>query len=383
MPLHIKTFAVLIFCLFSANSSADDLIDMLTRMSEANQNQNYQGIFILRKSDKLSTLQVTHGVDGEGAWESLESINGEPRKVIRRNKQVVSVFPNRKLVTIRQMDDKRSLHPQLPGNMDQLTLFYSMDRLRDDRIANRQTLVIDLMPKDQYRYGYRYWVDKETGMLLRCDLFDEDKTVVEQMMFTSLRYLSEAPVETFNIKDYENYKLQQLDVPEASQHINTQQWTVNRLPKGFMLTQSVMRKVQPQVASHSNAIESAASATIPAAIPAEIPDTQLPGAPPSHNILPHITAANAVTDAASIDKSAQPKLLHMVYSDGLASVSVFIEKNQGAGNHLQGASSMGAVNAFGHLVKTYFVTVVGEVPAKTVKAMAQSTIKIPQAQLVE
>jgi len=77
------------------------------------------------------------------------------------------------------------------------------------------------------------------------------------------------------------------------------------------------------------------------------------------------------------EKKAQLDLLHLVYSDGLASVSVFIEKNQGSEKHLQGASSMGAVNAFGNSVGDYFVTVVGEVPVKTVQSMAQSTVKLP------
>ena len=70
-----------------------------------------------------------------------------------------------------------------------------------------------------------------------------------------------------------------------------------------------------------------------------------------------------------------PDLLHMVYSDGLASVSVFIEKNEGEAKHIQGALSMGAVNAFGNAVGDYFATVVGVVPAKTVQSMAESLAK--------
>ena len=66
-----------------------------------------------------------------------------------------------------------------------------------------------------------------------------------------------------------------------------------------------------------------------------------------------------------------------MYSDGLASVSIFIEKNRGDGHHSQGASSMGAVNAFGYAVGDFFVTVVGEVPGKTVQLMAQTTVKAP------
>ncbi len=337
MPSNINFFAALFLYLVSSNSFADDLFDMLKRMSEADQNRNYQGTFILSKSDGLSTLQVTHGIDSNGVWESLESLSGEPRKVIRRDKKVVSVYPDRKTITVRHMDEKQSLHPQLPDNLDQLALFYTMKRLDDDRIADHQTLVIDLLPKDQYRYGYRYWIDKDSGMLLRCDTVDENSVVVEQMMFTSLHYLTEAPSEKFELQQYEQYKLQHLDDPEAIILSDSQQWSVNRLPKGFMLTQIVLR-----------------------------------------NSLAHYTDDHDSSDAAATNTAesseSSPDLLHMMYSDGLASVSVFIEKNQGAAKHMQGASSMGAVNAYGNSVNDYFVTVVGEVPAKTVQFMAQSTV---------
>ena len=335
MSSYVNIFAALSLYLVSTNSFADDLFDMLKRMSDADHNRNYQGTFILRKSDKLSTLHVTHGVDSKGVWESLESLSGEPRRVIRHNERVISVYPDREIITIRSTDKKRSLHPQLPDNLDQLASFYSMSRLDDDRIANHQTLVIDLLPKDQYRYGYRYWVDKDTGMLLRCDLVDEDKSVVEQMMFTSLDYLSETPPETFDLQQYERFQLQHLDGSGDGVPSSTQQWTVNRLPKGFMLTQIIRRNPQPQVMANNDSADPAVSDT------------------------------------------TEQGLLHMVYSDGLASVSVFIEKDQGVKKHLQGASSMGAVNAFGNAVDDYYVTVVGEVPAKTVQSMAQSTARIP------
>ena len=322
MPFYSVT-AVLLLSL-SANSYAGNLFDMLQRMSNADHDQNYHGVFILRELDKLSTLKVRHGNDEKGVWESLETLDGESRKVIRRNNKVVSIFPERKLVTIRHRADNHSLHLQLPENIDQLDLYYTIQRLDDDRIANHQTLVVDLLPKDQYRYGYRYWVDKTTGMLLRCDLLAVDKTVVEQMMFTSLEYSDSSPVQSFDIAQFEQYKQQILDEQEVSEHKDIQlKWAVNALPKGFMLTQSTMRRSQP----------------------------------------------------TTVDSNAD--LLHMVYSDGLASVSIFIEQNQGEEKHLQGTSTMGAVNAYGNPVGDYFVTVVGEVPVTTVQSMARSTVKLP------
>ena len=329
MPSYSVAAAFFLF-LISTNSFAGDMFEMLQRMSEADQKQNYQGTFILRKSDNLATLQVTHGSDENGVWESLEALNGEPRKVVRHNNKVVSVYPKLELVTVRLNVKDQSLHQQLPENINQLELFYSIRQLPDDRIATHQTLVVDLIPNDKLRYGYRYWVDKNTGMLLRCDLVAEDNTVVEQMMFTSLDYLAQAPAPSFDLKQFQHYRQQLLEEPEIDVKNETPlQWVINTLPKGFMLTQSTMRYSQTSAAA-----------------------------------------------SAADQNSGQPDLLHLVYSDGLASVSVFIEKNQGSEKHLQGSSSMGAVNAFGNPVGDYFVTVVGEVPVKTVQAMALSTVKI-------
>lgn len=328
----LSALTAALLCFFSANSFAGDLFDMLKRMSEADQAQNYQGTFILRKSDDLSTLRVTHGIDEEGEWESLEALDGEARKVVRHNNRVITVFPDRDLVTIRHTDKSQSLHQQLPENTDQLDLFYSIQRLDDDRIANRETLVVGLLPKDEYRYGYRYWIDKNKGMLLRCDLISEEGMVVEQMMFTSLEYLPSAPARVLDSEQFERFEQKILDEPEieiASEESEGIHWTVKVLPKGFMLTQSTMRY--------------------------------------SHIDGPH--KQNSIHDLP-------PDLQHLVYSDGLASVSVFIEKNLGVARHLQGFSTRGAMNAFGNPVGEYHATVVGEVPVKTVQSIAQSVARL-------
>ena len=334
--------SVAFFLLITSTSViAGDLFDMLQRMSDADKEQNYQGVFILRKSDKLSTLRVTHGKDENGVWESLEALSGEPRKVIRRNDKVVSVFPDRELITIRNSANRKPLHPQLPENIERLEEFYSLNQLPDDRIANYQTLVVDLVPNDELRYGYRYWVDKNTGMLLRCDLVAEDDSVVEQMMFTSLDYMTEVPDRPFELNKFEHFEQQLLDEPVVDVKDSAPtQWVINTLPKGFMLTQRTMRYSQSLLAERSQ--------------PQEKVDQQ----------------------SMVEQKDSEPYLLHLVYSDGLASVSVFIERKQDSEQHLQGAATMGAVNAFGNSVGDYFVTVVGEVPEKTVRSMAQSAVKV-------
>ena len=329
--------AIVILSLISANTWADDLSEILQRMSDVGQSQNYQGTFILRKSDKLSTLYVAHGVDEQGVWERMESLDGELKKILRHNNRIVSVYPDRQLVTVRQTSKQQPLHLQLPENINQLELHYSMARLDDDRIANHPALVVDLLPRDQYRYGYRYWIDKNTGMLLRCDLFSENNEIIEQMMFTSLEYITGASSHDFNLQQFERFNQQILDESSTDQVSDTTtDWGIKQLPNGFMLTQNTMRYARS----------------------------------------PTVDVSAGDEPANNVSTGGAPDLQHLVYSDGLASVSVFIEKNKGEDKHLQGASSMGAVNAFGYSTGDFFVTVVGEVPEKTVQLMAQTTVKM-------
>jgi sigma-E factor negative regulatory protein RseB len=314
-----------------------DLIDMLTRMSDADSSHFYRGTFILVKPGELSALQVTHGRDDNGSWESLESLTGESRTVIRQDSRVISVYPERELVTIRNTDDHDSLHFSLPDDVTAISDYYSLHQREDDRIANRAALVVDLVPDDEYRYGYRYWLDKQTGLLLRCDLVDENQAVVEQMMFTSLEYLPQSPAIDFSLDAYEHFHTRHITgvsgAGEAKEVPETAMWQLSKLPAGFKRTESAMR--YSRAASEQSSAEQ---------LSAEQVDT------------------------------GKPDLLHMVYSDGLASVSVFIEDFLGGTDHLMGPASMGAVNAYGNPLGRHYITVVGEVPPRTVKLLAESIV---------
>ena len=294
----------------STPAVASEISDLLNKMTNADERLNYQGVLVLRKSNNLVAMRVEHGSDDRGVWESMMSLNGEARRVIRVNDKVTSVYPERNLLTVSHSKDKQSLHPALPANLEKLEAYYSIKRLDDDRIADREATVVDLMPNDGFRYGYRYWLDSKTGVLLRCDLLNEKQRVVEQMMFTMLEYLPDAPASAFSKIDREGYEEKRLDQESPAQQNPV--WQVKNLPIGFMLTQSRSRQTK------------------------------------------------------------RGEVLHLAYSDGLASVSVFVEPARESSKKREGASIMGALNAYRTLVNRHFVTVVGEVPAMAVMQIAQS-----------
>ena len=289
---------------------AGDVAGVVSGMSAAGKHANYEGTFVLRKSDRMMTMHVVHSVDDRGVWESMESLNGEARKIVRYNNEVISIYPGRKLVTISQIGDKLGLHPILPENLEKLANYYTINRMGDDRIAGRETSVLNLQPKDVYRYGYRYWLDRDTGVLLKCDLLDEKEEIVEQMMYTSFREHADVPQTAFELPKLDGYSRKTLNRNSGeSARIG---WRVTNLPKGFMLTQSTIRG------------------------------------------------------------DGDNESLHLMYSDGLASVSVFIESGENSPHYLEGSSKMGALNAYGTHIDGVQVTVMGEVPEATVARIAHS-----------
>lgn len=294
---------------------ADSIDHWLDKMSQASQQQNFQGTLVIRQQDKMQAIRVKQGVTSNGSWQTLESLTGEDQTIIRHNNKVTTIFPAKKLVTISDelvgALDKGPLHPALPDNRNALKKLYNLELSGQDRIANKATQMIRMIPRDQHRYGYVFWLDQQSGLLLKCDLLDERGKVLEQLMYSDVELLSSTPnnsVDADALKTYRKVKL--MDEPGVRQ----QNWQASKLPPGFELIRAV--KV-------------------------------------SH-------------------KGREMPTYHMVYSDGMASVSVFVEQRKAADKPVIGLSSMGPVNAYSSFMDSAYVTVIGEVPSATVRMIAES-----------
>ena len=309
--------ALFLSACLSTPAVASEVSDLLKKMTDADGLFNYQGVLVLRKSNNLVAMRIEHASDDRGIWESMISLNGEARQVVRVNDVVTSIYPERQLLTVTHGKNKHTLHPALPANLQKLEAYYTISRLKDDRIADYEAAVLDVVPNDGYRYGYRYWLDAKTGILLRCDLMSEKRRVLEQMMFTMLEYLPAAPASAFAAIDREGFEEKRLDTVQPVQQDPV--WQVSDLPAGFVLTQSRVRQTR------------------------------------------------------------KGEILHLAYSDGLASVSVFVEPAGAVHQKREGASMMGTLNAYRTHVNRHFVTVIGEVPAMAVMQIAQSVVPVKAA----
>lgn len=309
-----------------ASAGAEDAVrGWLDRMSHALNNLDYQGTFVYQHDGQLESIRVVHIVNDKGEHERLFSLNGTPREVIRTPEAVRCILPDEGSVVLdRQLT--RNLFPALPaGQAGDLERYYRFSLVGRDRVAGLHTRVIGIEPKDKYRYGYRLWLEMDTGMLLRSELVDHGGAAIEQVMFTSISLGDPIPMAALD-SQLTGYKMdfgprpptppvqvRKLE-PEAEDASHDLQWEVVKLPPGFHLKS-------------------------------------------------HGRESLARQDTAE----------HMVFTDGLASVSVYVEgTGEGAGNAPDGVSKMGAINAFSHKRDGHRVTVVGEVPPVTVRSIATS-----------
>lgn len=295
----------------SLSLHAEELDHWLEKMQQATMHSNYEGILIIRQDDHMQTLRVRHGMDDRGMWETLDSLNGEARKITRANGRVITVFPERKLLTISRYSLSSPMHPQLPNDREKFRQYYRLKLAGQERIADKLARILDVTPVDQYRYGYRFWLAENSGLLLKCDLKEPDGNIIEQLMYSSLTQLDQPPPQSRfdDDKDFHviNMDEKRVDLPSSPVKIA-------RLPAGFELMQ----------ASRQPAIH------------------------------------------------GKGDVYHLVYSDGMASVSIFMQQKAANKAALEGQSRMGAVNVMVRPLGEYQLTVMGEVPMATIEMMAQS-----------
>lgn len=296
----------------------------LMKINDAARQLNYTGTFVYVQGNRVESMRVTHRAHGGSMRQRIYSLNGAAREVIRDDKQVWCYIPDKKVgVHEYRQVSKQGFPNLLPEALDHLVKYYNVYMGANGRIADRQAQQIMVVPKDEFRYGYDLWADKKTGLLLKAALLDQGKHPIEQYLFTNVEIggdITESELEPVTPKDdlvwYGDAQTGDSG-PSASQtqDIAVGSWVIGRVPAGFELTRTI-RRLSPMRAS---VVE------------------------------------------------------HYVYSDGLASVSVFVEAiEKGSSIRINGVNKMGAVHAFGREMNGHQITVVGEVPSQTVDLIGMS-----------
>jgi sigma-E factor negative regulatory protein RseB len=298
----------------SSGTAAGDAHDWLLKMNEAPRRLDFEGAFVYQRGTQLEAMRVVHKAEKGAVRERLVSLNGAAREIVRTESEVVCYLPDQKSVVVEyRKANARGFPTILPGRLPELGEHYVIQLGGTERIAGRAAQQLVIRPRDAYRYGYRLWADYDTGLLLKADLLDGTGRPLEQFMFAQIS-VGTVPAAALQPETPGEGMVwyRESGTPPAAP---AQKWNATRLPKGFKLSHQVTRNV------------------------------------PTRN------------------KTVE----HLVYSDGLATVSLFVEpldKDEKPG--MQGLSHMGAVHAYGARVDGHQVTAVGEVPAETVSLIARS-----------
>lgn len=295
--------------LFAASGAEE----WLEGMSEAMRTLNYEGELVYQHGESIKVLHMIHTVNQGQERERLVSLNGVPREVIRDEDSVRCVLPDTQAISIDRRGGGYGFPSLLPLAAHELGSVYRISLGEQARVAGRSVRSIEIQPLDAYRYGHRLYLDEQHRLPLKQELLDESGRRVSLIMYSRIKVDPALPFEASSPSAHsKSFSLIEYKPRQESGQQGASRWSLSRLPPGFQV---------------------------------------------NHRDFRHHDEGDGME--------------HLVLSDGLASVSLYVEKAQD-GAVLEGASNMGAVSIFGRQVNGYQIVVVGEVPDKTTRFIAEA-----------
>lgn len=290
----------------------------ITRMREASKKRAYVGTFVVSSGGSITSAKIWHVCDGNQQMERVEILTGAPRSIFRHNNEVMTFIPALKIVRS-QKRESLGLFPDLLGASDEhLADFYRLKTEGQDRIAGVEADVVTLVPKDGLRFGYRVWTERKSGLVVKLQTLDLNGRLLEQAAFSELEI--DAPVKMDKLLQMmgktEGYRVETPMLVKTT--AMAEGWSLKAPVAGFNPMSCYKRPV-PAVN----------------------------GAPVS-----------------------EP--LQWIFSDGLASVSVFIEPVDRKRQYRESTLSIGATHTMTRMMDPYWITVMGEVPSTTLLLFANS-----------
>lgn len=291
--------------------------EWLIRMHTASRSRAYVGTFVVSAGDSISSSRIWHVCDGEQQVERIESLTGAPRSTYRRNDQVITFLPQSR-VAIAERRESLGLFPYLLQADDStIARYYRVTVAGSERVAGIEADKVQLWSRDGLRYGYRVWTEKDSGLVLKLQTLDSVGHVLEQAAFSELQLdvpvnLAKLTLMMDNTVGYTVEKPEMMKIAALSEG-----WVLRTLVPGFESMSCYKRLVR--------------------------------------------TAGGASSDST----------LQWVFSDGLASVSLFVEPFDARRRAQPGVSAIGATHTLTRRIGDWWLTAVGEVPAQTLTLFAQ------------
>ena len=303
-----------ICCLFGCGAAAAEQLDgryWLDRMVSAAHKLAYSGTFVYQNSAFSETSRIVHLVDGGRELERIEVLDGSPREVVRSNDEIKCYLPESHTLIVEKRSQQRSFPALAPAALAGLGDYYVVRKGPLGRVADRESQSILLEPKDDLRYGRQFWADTRSGLLLKAALLNERGESIESFSFTQLQIGGVIDEETLKSRYATRSSDWQVRNVRATQSRGEDAaWQFKVMPPGFSKRAGMLRGSRPDLSQS----------------------------------------------------------MHLMFSDGLAAISVFIEpvRKQDAQGEL-GMMAMGATNVYRRIVGDHLFILMGEVPQATLR----------------
>ncbi|PPD19634.1 MAG: transcriptional regulator [Methylomonas sp.] len=310
---------LLVFLLFIAQAAlaADDQAvsgqQWLEKADVAMQSSTYQGMVVFLKNGRVDIMKHSHSFENGDEIETLTSLNSPLREITRHGSRVSCTLKDTQQEVEAPRPTDRSLIVNLPINSQVLEDQYLLTTAGQEIVALRPTQVIAVLPKDDLRYARKIWIDTETFLPLRAEVYGLDGTVLEQVMFADLTVSGssrEPAIHAKHVEYHERVKKQ------AAEKFNQSRFLLEYWPPGF--------------------------------------------------------EALFFADKAML--TSKKTVEHLLLSDGFSNLSIYFEAKEPRERGLEGLRTLGAVNSFSRTVGDIHVTVLGEVPARTVELIAKGIV---------
>ena len=304
----------------AANAAEPDVspVFLIKRMVAATSALNYQGVFVYQRGNQIDSMRILHRLNGDTEVERLVSLSGPAREVIRKGDEVRCLFPDDKEGMVEKIQPKDFFAFGLSTSIEEIDQHYRLQVAGKPRIAGRNSIAISIVPEQSDRYAYQLVVDEDHGLLLKSAVYDRNGRVLEQVQFAEISIGEHIPMSEFEPQlngDEYTWHTSQADHPQNNVTQGTHRWSASWLPSGFEMR-------------------------------------------------------NEMTQQFANEKSP---VSHLVYTDGVAMVSIFVEEDsQRSTPRESDYSSLGAVNAMSIKQDSNLITVVGELPLATLQRIAGS-----------
>lgn len=284
----------------------------LSRIHAATKKRSFFGTFVVSTGATIASARIEHYCDGTNQFERIEPLDGHRRQVLRHNDLVTSLWPQQQVALIETRQSMSQFPALLSAGVGRIVDRYRVRPLGEGRVAGHEAHVLLLSPKDGFRFGYRLWAEKDSGLLLRAEVLDEREGVLEASAFSDVTIgVKPRPEQVLKaMKGLEGWRIERTVLEPTD--LQSEGWELHALPPGFLLVSTVRRSM--------------------------------------------------ATDAA-----APPGVLQSIYSDGLTHVSIFIEPFVSTLHQRETMTSVGATQTMTHRLGEWWITVIGDVPAATLR----------------